>query len=185
MLNVPTNVVKLSANLVSRFLILYLRHGNWGLSDGMWLSSQWASWDNLIASPIFLRIIIMQVIYKVISPPFAFRRCCYVYFGKRGQDEKICRLLSGTLSFRLSRDGHLISKEFKRKWERCYLEKTFFSHPPPPQFFIYFFPLPPPPLVFIFSLLFLLDWILGHKMLLLVKWNLGDFRNAQLKYNEN
>ena len=181
MLNVPTNVVKLSANLVSRFLILYLRHGNWGLSDGMWLSSRWASWDNLIASPIFMRIIIMQVIYKVISPPFAFRRCCYVYFRKRGQDEKICRLLSGALSFRLSRDGHLISKEFKRKWERCYLEKKFSSHPPPPQFFIYFFPLLHLRLFLFFSLLFLLDWILGHKMFLLVKWNLGDFRNAQLK----
>lgn len=154
MLNVPTNVVKLSANLVSRFLILYLRHGNWGLSNGMWLSSRWASWDNLIASPIFMRIIIMQVIYKVISPPFAFRRCCYVYFGKSGQDEKICRLLSGALSSRLSRDGHLISKEFKGKSERCYLEKKFSSHPPPPQFFIYFFPLPPPPLVFIFFLPF-------------------------------
>lgn len=178
MLHVPTNVVKLSENLVSRFLILYLRHGNWGLSDGMWLSNRWASWDNLVASPIFMRIISMQVIYKVISPPFTFRRCCHVYFGKRGQDEKICRLLSGALSFRISRDGHLISKEFKRKWERCYLEKKFSCHLPPPQFFIYFFPLPPPPIVFIFSLLFLLDWILGNKMLLLVKWNLGDFRNA-------
>lgn len=181
MLNVPTNVVKLSANLVSRFLILYLRHGSWGLSDGMWLSSRWASWDNIIASPIFLRIIIMQVIYNVISPPFVFRRCCYVYFGKRGQDEKICRLLSGALSFRLSRDGHLISKEFKRKWERCYLEKTFSSHPLLLNFLFIFSLFLHLPLFLFFSLLFLLDWILGHKMLLLVKWNLGDFRNAQPK----
>ena len=97
----------------------------------------------------------MQVIYKLTSPPFAFRRCCYVYFGKRGQDEKICRLLSGALSVRLSRDGHLISKGFKRKRERCYLEKTFSPLPLPPQFLINFLPLPLPPLVFIFSLLFL------------------------------
>ena len=116
----------------------------------------WGCQDNLIASPIFMRIIIMQVIYKVTPPPFAFRQCCYVYFGKRGQDEKICTLLSGSLSFRLSRDGHLISKGFKRKRERCYLEKTFSLHPPPPQFFINFLPLPLPPLAFIFSLLFLL-----------------------------
>lgn len=129
MLNVPTNVVKLSANLVSRFLILYLRHFNWGLSDGMWLSSRWASWDNLIASPIFMRIIIMQVIYKVISPPFAFRRCCYVYFGKRGQNEKICRLLSGALSFRLSRDGHLISKSLRENENVVTWKKSF---PPTP-----------------------------------------------------